>query len=71
MVCETQFLYKVVVHLLKLSLVETRKDILVEGITLGSVMMQTFEKYEGCNASKDNEIDWLLISCNDIVVKKG
>lgn len=47
-----------------------REDILVEGITLGSIMMQSLEKYEGCNALKDNGIDWLLISCTDVMVKK-
>lgn len=64
------FWYKVVVHLLKLSLMGIREDILVEGITLGSIMMQSLEKYEGCNALKDNGIDWLLISCTDVMVKK-
>lgn len=51
--------HKVVVHLLKLSLVVTGRDVLVEKVMLGGVMMQAFEKYGGCNVFKDNGIDWL------------
>ena len=62
--------YKVVVQLMKLSLLVTREDVLVGGIILGDDMLWAFEKYKGCNTLKNNDTDQLLRSCNDVVNKE-
>lgn len=42
----------------------------MEGIILGGVMIQGFEQYGECNTLKDNAIHWLLLSFNDVILKK-